>query len=372
MPMKREVSLYLDLLRFLAAFVVFLQHFSWGHFSGGLFWRIGPYGAQAVIVFFVLSGYLIGYVTGRPGTTARGYALDRAARLYSVVLPALLLTFVLDAVGRQIRPELYTGGWVNSDEPLLSQFLRNGLFLNQVWFTDTHPGTNVPYWSMGYEPWYYLIFGLVLFLPRLWGGCAALAAMAIVGPRVVAMFGVWLFGFAAFRLGALGWPRSRAMGAALFVGAPLAWAAFEYCMQAYGLRATQQLSQHRWELWQDQVVGLAWAAHLVGLNAVAPQLGRLVEPFAEAIRWLAGRSFTLYLMQLPVMQFLRVLSPFSRFSWEGRAWLTLGTLAVVALLAEVTERRKSWWRCLFARILSRILPQRAPPPPALPDRPTIG
>ena len=85
--MKREVSLYLDTLRFLAAFAVFVQHFAWQHFSGGLFWQIGPFGAQAVIVFFVLSGYLIGYVTDRESTTARGYALDRAARIYSVRRP---------------------------------------------------------------------------------------------------------------------------------------------------------------------------------------------------------------------------------------------------------------------------------------------
>jgi len=91
-------------------------------------------------------------------------------------------------------------------------------------------------------------------------------------------------------------------------------------------------------------------------------------PFAGTVRWLAGRSFTLYLMQLPVMQFLRVLSPFSRFSWEGRALITLGTLAVVAVLAEVSERRKSWWRRRFGHLLSRIFPERAPAPPAIQDR----
>ena len=357
--MKREVSLYRDVLRFLAAFVVFAQHFSWGHFSGGLFWQIGPFGAQAVIVFFVLSGYLIGYVTDRPGTTARGYGLDRAARIYSVVLPALLLTFVLDAIGRHLRPELYTDGWINSGEPLVSQFLRDGLFLNQVWSVDTHPGTNVPYWSMGYEPWYYLIFGLFLFLPRRWGALAALAAMAMVGPRVVAMFSVWLFGFAAYRLSARGWPRSRALGVTLFAGAPLAWAAFEYWTQLHGLRAVQPLPAHGWELWQDQFVGLAWAVHLLGLNAVAPLIGGLVFPFAGMIRWLAGRSFTLYLMQLPVMQFMLVLAPFPRESWSSRAFIVAGTLAAVVVLAQVTERRKAFWRRLFGNGLARVLPERA-------------
>ena len=358
--MKREISLYLDILRFLAAFVVFVQHFAWQHFSGGLFWQIGPFGAQAVIVFFVLSGYLIGYVTDRESTTARGYALDRAARIYSVVLPALLLTFVLDAAGRYLRPELYDYGWVNSTESLFSQFLRNGLFLNQIWFTDTHPGTNVPYWSMGYEVWYYFIFGLFLFLPRIWGACAAVAAMVVVGPRVVAMFPVWLFGLAAYQLSARGWPRSRMLGVLLFIGAPLAWAGFELWMQLHGLRATQPLPRHGWELWQDQFVGLAWAVHLLGLTAVAPVIGWLMLPFAKIIRWLAGRSFALYLMQLPVMQFWLVLSPFSRFSLTGRLFVALGTLATVAVLAEFSERRKAFWRQLFARILLKILPNRAP------------
>ena len=85
--MKREISLYLDLLRFLAALVVLLQHLSWAHFSGGLLWQIGPYGAQAVIVFFVLSGYVIGYVTDRADNTPRRYAVDRAAPLSGWDLP---------------------------------------------------------------------------------------------------------------------------------------------------------------------------------------------------------------------------------------------------------------------------------------------
>lgn len=353
--MKREISLYLDLLRFLAALVVFVQHFAWHHFSGGLFWQIGPYGAQAVIVFFVLSGYVIGYVTDRPGSTARDYALDRAARIYSVALPALLLTFVLDEVGRHLRPELYVGGWINTSEPIFSQILTNGLFLNQVWFIKTHPGSNVPWWSMGYEVWYYVAFGFWVFLPRLWGVLAALAVMVAIGPRVAAMFLVWLAGVGVYHLNARGRPRSRAAGIALFVGAPLLWAGFEAWLQTSGLRDSRPLSDHGWTLWQDGMVGLAVAAHLLGMNAAAPAIGRLLVPCEAAIRWLAGRSFTLYLMQVPVLQFLLVLSPWPGSSWMGRLLIVCGTLAIVALLAEVTERRKKAWRRLFEFMLPRLL-----------------
>ena len=349
--MKREVSLYLDLLRFLAALVVFVQHFSWQHFSGGLFWPIGQFGAQAVIVFFVLSGYLIGYVTNRPGASARGYALDRAARIYSVALPALLLTFVLDAIGQHFRPELFVGGWFSGEEPLLSQFLRNGLFLNQIWSINTHPGSNVPYWSMGYEVWYYIAFGFFVFLPRVWGGLAAAAILVFVGPRVAALFPVWLLGVGVYHLNARGLPRRRAVGVALFVGAPLVWAAFEVWARLHGFRAMQPIPDRGWELWQDQFFGLVVAVHMLGMNAVAPVLGKLLLPCAGVIRWLAARCFTFYLMHVPVLQFLLVLAPYPATSWRERGLVGCGTLALVLLLAEATERRKAVWRRMFERLL---------------------
>ena len=59
--MTKALSLYLDALRFGAAFTVFLSHY--GKFNGGLFWQIQPYGVTAVIVFFVLSGFVIAWVT---------------------------------------------------------------------------------------------------------------------------------------------------------------------------------------------------------------------------------------------------------------------------------------------------------------------
>ena len=59
--MTNALSLYLDALRFGAAFIVFLSHF--GRVSGGLFWQMQPYGRTAVLVFFVLSGFVIAWVT---------------------------------------------------------------------------------------------------------------------------------------------------------------------------------------------------------------------------------------------------------------------------------------------------------------------
>ena len=54
---SREFSLFIDVLRIIAALAVFFSHYASGRLSGGLFWQIMPYGHSAVIVFFVLSGF---------------------------------------------------------------------------------------------------------------------------------------------------------------------------------------------------------------------------------------------------------------------------------------------------------------------------
>jgi peptidoglycan/LPS O-acetylase OafA/YrhL len=57
-----------------------------------------------VDVFFVLSGFVIAFVTTERESDGRSFAIARLARVYSVALPALVVTFVLDAIGRSIKP----------------------------------------------------------------------------------------------------------------------------------------------------------------------------------------------------------------------------------------------------------------------------
>ena len=54
--MNKATSLYLDLVRFLAALVVFVFHFAYARFSGGdlQFIRDTKIGSDAVMLFFVL------------------------------------------------------------------------------------------------------------------------------------------------------------------------------------------------------------------------------------------------------------------------------------------------------------------------------
>ena len=96
---------WLDWVRFLAALIVLLDHIrdiNWGRFdpagmhSAGivLFAWAGNLGREAVAVFFVLSGLLVGgKLVGRVRAgrfDAASYAADRLARVYVPLIPALL------------------------------------------------------------------------------------------------------------------------------------------------------------------------------------------------------------------------------------------------------------------------------------------
>ena len=89
--LNESVSLYLDLARIAAAMIVLLHHvFQPPYFSSA----VHIPGRSAVIVFFVISGFVIAYASdGRHDW--RDYAVARLTRVYSVALPALLLTAVL-------------------------------------------------------------------------------------------------------------------------------------------------------------------------------------------------------------------------------------------------------------------------------------
>ena len=352
--MNRETSLYLDILRFAAALAVFLGHVAGARFTGGLLWQLSAYTGEAVTVFFVLSGFVIGYATDRGENSPQAYVVARAARIYSVALPALVTTFVLDAIGRSARPDLYSPAWGYEAAGQLWQFLSGLLFVNQVWSANVWQGSDLPYWSLGYEVWYYVIFGIALFAPAPLRVAATIAVLVLVGPAIAAMFPLWLLGLGAYRF-CVRRRLAPAVGAVLYVGSLGAWAAYEVWAHRHGrLLDWFPTMFRRPELAQDYLVGLLFATHLVAFRAISPAFGPLLGRLARPIRWLAGATFTIYLFHLPVAQFLATQVPWPPSSSQTRLVIVGGTLAIMFAVAELTERRKEMWRRGFTALLRSI------------------
>ena len=359
--MSRGFSLYLDALRFGAALVVALSHLAYPRFTEGrwIWIRELNLGSDAVVIFFVLSGLVISHSVSREGIGPGRYAFDRITRLVSVAAPALALGFALDRLGAARAPELYAGWWY-APLPLWEQLLR-GLSFSSEWAgLQARLGTNGPFWSLSYEAAYYALFGIAVFArgARRW---ALLAAGAmIVGINVLLLAPCWLLGV---------WVQRRIMAGRLPTGgsaAALALAPAALYALALAVDVPGALSLGRaalaWELrFSDEVLwnsllAVLVAAHLAGMAGLLAKAG--AGRGEAAIRWLAGGSFSLYLMHYPLLQALAALGLSG--PGLGHDLLLLGsTCALCFAFAALFERPLGRWRALASALLRPRTPSRA-------------
>ncbi|MGF1552724.1 MAG: acyltransferase family protein [Paracoccaceae bacterium] len=344
--MDRGVSLWLDALRAFAAIVVVLSHLAYPRFTRGDYivlreWNVG---SDAVILFFVLSGVVIAYAAERDATLGR-FAFNRLTRLWSVLLPALVLTFAFDRVGVAIDPSAYPAAFHN---PLpLWELLARGLSFTNEWaFPERlRLGTNGPLWSLSYEAAYYAMFAAAAFASG-WRRAGALALVALLaGPQVLLLMPAWLMGvwlWRRLRGGAIarlakGWALALALGAPLLYVLALA---IELPRLLYLLTMIASAPVHPRAIlfFSDEVV---WNA-IVGALATAHLIGmaRLLHGHAgewPSIRWLAGASFSIYVTHYPALHLLDAVLPEAA---PGRDLaLFAGSVAVGLVFAALIERR---------------------------------
>ena len=202
-------------------FVPFPQLQSPGVLLKAFYWVTG-FGHQAVIIFFVLSGFLVGggvvKKVGGQSFEWKGYLVNRVSRLYPVLVAALVLGWGLDYIGFRFLNSagLYTVsgpneaiGVINYDA---SQRLGILLFVSNLFMLQgirvTTFGTNGPLWSLSMEFWYYLLFptAILCLSNRLWRGLfrwntlLLVVVVAFLPLEFHAYFVIWLMGVAAARI----------------------------------------------------------------------------------------------------------------------------------------------------------------------------
>lgn len=150
MPKKLGKLSSLDALRGAAAFYVLLHHAHLAPNQG--LGRLLYFGQEAVIIFFILSGFVIYYSVSQRQVDWKEYLIHRAKRIYPIFFAALILAYSAQS--------LIAGSWLNVE---LDQLLGNIFMLQDVsalkrgvWF-DTYYG-NSPLWSLSYEWWFYILF----------------------------------------------------------------------------------------------------------------------------------------------------------------------------------------------------------------------
>ncbi len=327
----------MDLFRFVAATTVVLEH------ARDLVWIDAPQagalpalaliayavsglGHEAVMAFFVLSGFWITHAAERKMAEPSfwpAYLIDRLSRLSIVIVPALVLGGLLDWIGMHILhgPVYFDGLGAHSISPDAHLHLTPLIFAGNLLFLQDLAvatfGSNGPLWSLAAEFWYYLWFAALLFLGRRRRLAVPLIAVgaAVAWPQLLPGFAVWLLGSALYYADRA-WRRARRASGLGYAG----------LVAATGLLGCA-LALSRLQLLGSGLADLcvAGAFTLVLWTLLRSEIGfpnRVLGPLAE---YGARASFSLYVVHYPLLA-LAV----SALGVDRRLAPGLGTAALIA------------------------------------------
>ena len=355
-----NASLLLDLIRFGAAIVVTYGHLTQHMFSVGWIDRT-PWAFGAVSIFFVLSGFVIRYVTTTRVSTSGEYAIDRLSRIYSVVIPAILLTVVCDLISLAANRSFYLHNWgISLQHPLFKVFA-NLTFTSQFWGVDLPLLSNSPFWSLSYECMYYIFYG-ILFLGGKSKWLFALALAVMVGAPILYLMPLWLLGCLCYDV----YQRLRTSRFALVVFAALSLlSTYLSCRAIHSIHFAAHFAwQQRLPILGDltlfgyarpvHTLGLRRATenfYLVGLPAALIMLSLLLlvshlpqiqsKTIITRVRYIADGTFTLYLIHFPLLVLAAAVIPYDHAS-SAQKWTIFAVIVGLSIwLAGVFDQLKN-------------------------------
>ena len=311
---------------------------------------------HAVLLFFVISGWLVGgslLDKFRQPNALAVYAIDRVTRLWTVLIPTFALTLlfglgsgVLNVHGVDFSP-------ANDYSALV--FAGNLVGLQTIALPAY--GGNFPLWSLANETWYYLMFPLLIGLfgsrrrtPRLACGAALILLAAMLPAALVDYFAIWLLGVAFSRI-------RIECGAALRSG----WLVLLAALWAY-YRLTGDMNTFALaSLLPDMVCSLVFLVFLSSLQFKAAATSMLLRPLTAVGTLFAEFSFSLYVLHVPLIGLLQ--------HWIATRWglrqlspneplhgaIYLGMLATVLAMSYLSYRLFEAQTPRIRRLLKRML-----------------
>ncbi|CAN5169607.1 acyltransferase [soil metagenome] len=353
----------------------------------------------SVLLFFLLSGYVIGLATTSrfSAAAARLYALKRTARLYPIFIVGLFLGWSLQ-------------GPLNVTEAIGNLFLLGGL--KPYFGIGIYPPfTNQPLWSISYEAIYYAVFIAVWAWRPRWGivfGIPAILALFSLPLKVVPPFlSSWSAGFLFWAVGL--WLSWNAVRGATLKRPLLTWFLLLIATYEMGplflLAAKVFGNRPEWPKvnltdiaflpvcmlivcdaagiilkWRRIWVGLAFAIPAAGLAmwigtkgldlsdpTVQAPLGVMISAGAfytlrgslAHVRWLAwmgGCSYGIYAIHYPILHVFR-----DHFPWNGSRIVTaVGVIAFYATVIGLSYVLESSARKFFLDPLRKRNPKGVP------------
>lgn len=350
--MNRSMSLYLDCVRFLAALAVVVTHLIQRKIFPDSIARFMPdLGREAVIVFFVLSGFVIAYTTERKTQDIRQYVIARLARVYSVAVPVLLMAFICMPLVEHLSGVLEENHY--QYQHFYVYFPFHLLFGGQLWKLEEVPPGLIPYWSLDFEVWYYVLFACVFFLRGFRRLLAAGLALCVMGYKLWLLLPIWVSGVILYRL-----HQHIPMRKTI---ARVAWFVTLVAIVAYkGYAVDENLRALGNSIWPfpklpltsadryvaDYVVMVIVLANFYFANQAQFEFS---EWWGKRIRLASSYTFTLYMVHALVITAWIMMLPATRGGWSSLFALCALIAGVTYVLAMLTEQRKDWFAAGFTK-----------------------
>ena len=328
----------LDAIRGAAAVYVAAGHLCRAHLpdhSTLLF--LLSFGQEAVMVFFLLSGFVIHWsVAQKPNQSFARYLSERALRIYPLFLLTLLIAGLIGALQHSSDPR-YGCATFFGNVLMLQDFavVKPGSFF------DVYAGVSI-LWSLSYEWWFYLLyFPLSRLVAISWqpGAVAAISlsqlAVHLTWPnfasRVLLYFCVWWIGVELARWHLAPSLKTRILLQRAFITVALA-------TLFLGLNAGMRYRQHTdFRLGISPVLEFRHFAAALGIAVAALIWRRLgwkgFRPLFGGFVILAPVSYALYLIHEP----LGIHLPWQE--WIPSAALRIPVIVGVVTLAAIAGER---------------------------------
>lgn len=340
-------SVFLDFLRLSAALVVFIYHSNeiWFPANSNSSHILGKAAHAAVVVFFVLSGYVIAFSTSIHNRGPRQYIHARLTRLYSIVVPSLFITGLV---------EIFISYW---NPPLMAEFSRgvswpryilSGLFMNEIWFFSAAPPLNTPLWSLSNEFWYYSIFGLFFFSTGLFSKYfLSFLGCLLAGPKILIMMPIWLIGFGAYYFSTVINPRLKSwLSVLLFL-------IFTFLAVAYLPAFPDQIGARPFifasQFLTDYAVALTFALTLL---VIPISSGNKSIFWTRNFRKIADLTFPIYVLHFPLLIFWRACINYKKHNSDQMYQGILVVFALSVVIGLFLEQQRRKWSDLFKVLIN--------------------